>query len=383
MDNINCEKCSVYKKCGGCQLQNMTYEEQLHFKEVKVIGLLGEYGHVHDISGMYYPLHYRNKVSAAFADAGGKAVSGIWQSSTGRIVKNDQCMIEDKISAEIIVTIRKLLNELKIPAVKRPSNTGFLRSVLVRRGFSTGQILVALTSVSPIFPKRNIFVSRLLDIHPEITTIVHNVNTSEAEFIYSGKEHILHGDGFITDKILGKTFKITASSFYQINALQTEKLYSKAIKLAGLTGTETVVDAYCGIGTIGLCASSKAGSVIGVETNRVSVKNAIANAKHNKINNARFFCADAAQFLSEMALEGKKCDVLFMDPTRAGSTAEFIASAAALSPRRIVYISCNPETQSRDLAVFQRYGYYTDDIYPFDMFPFTSHVETVCLLSKK
>lgn len=143
------------------------------------------------------------------------------------------------------------------------------------------------------------------------------------------------------------------------------------------------MDAYCGIGTIGLCASSKAGSVIGVETNRVSVKNAIANAKHNKINNARFFCADAAQFLSEMALEGKKCDVLFMDPTRAGSTAEFIASAAALSPRRIVYISCNPETQSRDLAVFQRYGYYTDDIYPFDMFPFTSHVETVCLLSKK
>ena len=145
MDNINCEKCSVYKKCGGCQLQNMTYEEQLHFKEVKVIGLLGEYGHVHDISGMYYPLHYRNKVSAAFADAGGKAVSGIWQSSTGRIVKNDQCMIEDKISAEIIVTIRKLLNELKIPDVKRPSNTGFLLSVLVRRGFSTCQILVDLT----------------------------------------------------------------------------------------------------------------------------------------------------------------------------------------------------------------------------------------------
>ena len=383
MENIKFEKCPVYKKCGACQLQNMDYQEQLHYKTVKVIGLLGEYGHVHPITGMYYPLHYRNKVSAAFADIGGRAVCGIWQSASGRIIDSRHCLLEDKKCAEIVSSIRDIVSDLEIPAYDRTNGTGFLRSVLVRRGFSTGKILVALTSVSPIFPKRNIFIDKLLNEHPEITTIVHNFNHSDVEFVYSGRETVLYGDGYIEDKLLGRTFRITASSFYQINPKQTEKLYSKAMELAGLSGKETVIDAYCGIGTIGMVAAKNAKSVIGIELNGASVKNAKSAAHENGIRNIRFYKADASDFMSQAALEGKRCDVIFMDPPRSGSTPEFISAAAGMAPKKIIYISCNPQTQARDLELFMGEGYIPQGIYPYDMFPFTNHVETIVPLIKK
>lgn len=382
MIDLDIPKCPVYKKCSGCQLQNLSYSQQLDHKQAMSIGILGDYCHVSPITGMYYPLHYRNKISAVFAENRGKAVCGVWQSSSKKIVQNDGCMIEDKISSEIIKDICDIVNQLDIPAFNRYSWTGFLRHVLVRRGFKTGQVLVSIVSANPIFPKRNIFISKLLEKHPEITTIVHGVSSISTELVQPSHETVLFGKGYIEDKLLGLTFRITASSFYQINPVQTEKLYTKAVSLAKLTGKETVLDAYCGVGTIGLCAAKKAGQVIGVESNGAAVKNAISNAKINGIKNTRFYKADATSFIEEMATSGEHCDVIFMDPPRAGSTPEFIRAAASLSPDKIVYISCNIETQARDINEFLKYGYCPTEAHPFDMFPFTNHVESVVLLTR-
>lgn len=375
-------QCPIYKKCSSCQLQNLTYDKQLAFKQGKAVSALGKYCHVSDICGMYYPLHYRNKLSASFEMRRGRVISGIWQSSSGKIVKTDGCMIEDKLSSDIVKTICRLANKLDIPAYDRYSGVGFLRNVLIRRGFKTSQILVNIVSNGPIFPRRAQFIDELISAHPEITTITHSQNSSDTEILHGGRERVLYGDGYITDKLLGCTFKITSSAFYQINPAQTEKLYSKAITLASLTGNETVIDAYCGVGTIGICAAKSARKVISVETNGDAVRCAIDNAHLNGAKNVRVYRADATQFLSDMAQSGDKCDVIFMDPPRAGASREFIEAAAHVGAKRIVYVSCNVETQSRDVALFESLGYTAKSAYPYDMFPFTNHVECVVLMSR-
>ena len=200
--------------------------------------------------------------------------------------------------------------------------------------------------------------------------------------VLGDKEHVLYGKGYIEDELCGLRFRISSRSFYQINSVQTEKLYGKAMELAGLTGKETVLDAYCGIGTIGLIASKHAGKVIGVELNQDAVRDAVQNAKKNGITNAQFFCNDAGRFMSHMAARGESADVVFMDPPRSGSTEEFIDSVALMQPKRVVYISCGPDTLARDLKVFAKHGYRAKEAWPVDLFGWTGHVETVCLLSK-
>lgn len=377
-------QCPVYKKCGGCQLQNMDYKSQLEWKQRLCIRLLGEFGNVKPIIGMDDPYHYRNKVQAAFAmDRSRRIISGIYQSSTHKIVSVDSCMTEDVKADEIIVSVRKLIKAFKLTVYNEVTGKGFLRHVLVKRGFKTGEIMVVLVTGTPIFVAKNNFVRELLKLHPEITTVIQNVNDRFTSMLLGKNEKTLYGPGFIVDELCGCKFRISAKSFYQINPVQTEVLYSTAIEYAGLTGSETVIDAYCGIGTIGIVAAQKAGNVVGVEVNPDAVKDAINNAKINSTKNIYFYNADAGQFMVDMASEGEKCAVVLMDPTRAGSDENFMRSVCTLAPKRVVYISCNPETLARDLKYFTRHGYNVKKIQPVDMFPMTNHVECVVLMTRK
>ena len=379
----NANPCPLYRKCGGCQLQNMSYPRQLQWKQAQVEKLLGKFCKVQPILGMESPYHYRNKVQAAFAlDRSKRIVSGVYQASTHRVVPVEHCMIEDALADRIMMTIRELMKIFKIEPYQEETGRGLLRHVLVKRGFTSGQVMVVLVTVSPILPAKNHFVKALRERHPEITTILQNINDRYTSMVLGEKEKVLYGSGAIEDTLCGLTFRISAKSFYQINPVQTEVLYRKAIELAGLTGKETVIDAYCGIGTIGMVASKSAGRVIGVESNRDAVKDAIYNARRNQIKNIYFYAADAGEFMSAMAEEGERADVVLMDPPRAGSDERFLSSLVALSPEKVVYISCNPQTQERDLRFLTGHGYQVKAIQPVDMFPHTNHVETVVLLSK-
>ena len=375
--------CTVKDKCGGCSFQGIEYAEQLKKKQEDIQKLLGKFGKVSPILGMENPCNYRNKVHHAFGtDRKGNVISGSYAEGTHRIIQTDQCMLEDAKSQEIIRTVRSMLKSFKIQVYEEDKGYGLLRHVLVRRGFSTGEIMVVLITASPVFPSKNNFVKALRQKHPEITTVVQNINDRKTSMVLGQRSVTLYGPGFIKDTLCGLSFRISPDSFYQVNPVQTERLYSTAIDFAGLTGKETVIDAYCGIGTIGLCASKYAGKVIGVELNRNAVGDAILNCKTNNINNARFYQGDAGDFMSQMAARKEKADVVFMDPPRSGSTEKFMASAVRLGPSRIVYVSCSPDTLARDLKFLTSKGYRVEKIQPVDMFPFTGHVETVCLLSK-
>ena len=382
--NAKKSMCPVMRQCGGCQMLDMPYAEQLKTKRKRLETLLKGICPVKDMIGMEDPFYYRNKVHAVFdRDRRGNIISGIYQENTHNVVPVEKCMIEDQKADEIIGTIRGMLKSFKIRTFDEDTGYGLLRHVLIRRGFESGEIMVVLVTASPVFPSKNNFVKALREKHPEITTIVQNINGRGTSMVLGEKEHVLYGKGYIVDTLCGCSFRISSRSFYQVNPVQTEKLYTKALELAGLTGKETVVDAYCGIGTIGIIASKKAGNVIGVELNQDAVRDAINNAKMNQISNIRFFCNDAGRFLVNMADAGEKADVVIMDPPRSGSTEEFMDSIAKMGAKKVVYVSCNPETLARDLAYMKKLGYKAKEAVGFDMFPATEHVETVALLQRK
>lgn len=378
------ELCPKAQKCGGCQLQNLSYAQQLYHKQAQAISLLGSFGHVEEIIGMNRPFHYRNKVCAAFAYDRRlkKPVSGIYQPSSHAIVPVDSCLIEDETADAIIRDIREMLREFKIQVYDERSGSGWLRHVLVRRGFATGQVMVVLVAVSPIFKLQKPFLKKLTVLHPEITTVVLNINDRFGPVVLGPRDKVIYGEGVIEDVLCGKRFRISPASFYQINPVQTEILYGKAIEYAALTGRETVLDAYCGVGTIGLCASDGAKEVIGVELNRDAVKDAIRNAKVNGVKNCWFTAGDAGHHMEQLSAEGHRLDVVMMDPPRAGSDERFLSSLLRVGPRRVIYISCCMETLARDLAILTQGGYRVEKIQPVDMFPFTSHVETIVLMSR-
>lgn len=376
--------CPHFKTCGGCQYLDMPYEKQLEHKKKEVSDLLRPFCRVEKIIGMDDPFHYRNKVHAVMArDRKGRIISGVYKEGTHTVLPVETCLIENKKADEIIGTIRELLPSFKMKVFDEDTGYGFLRHVLVRTAHATGEIMVVLITASPVFPSKNNFVKALRKVHPEITTVVQNVNGRDTSMVLGEKEHVLYGPGFIVDVLCGKKFRISSKSFYQINPVQTEKLYNLAIEAAGLTGKETVVDAYCGIGTIGIVAASAAKEVIGVELNKDAVRDAITNAKANGEKNIRFYNNDAGKFMVQMASQNAHADVVFMDPPRSGSTEEFMDAVAILNPDRVVYVSCNPETLARDLAYFKKKGYRAEKAWAVDQFPATSHVETVALLTKK
>ena len=384
MEQVFTPPCPNYKSCGGCQLQRLPYPEQLRRKQGRAIALLGEFGHVEDILGMADPTHYRNKVTAAFAlDRKRRVISGIYQPNSHRVVPVDDCLIEDDVADRIIVDIRNMLRDFKILAFDERSGKGWLRHVLVRRGFATGQTMVVLVAVSPIFPTQKPFVKKLLEKHPEITTVVLNVNDRFTPVVLGEREKVLYGPGYIEDVLCAHRFRISPRSFYQINPVQTEVLYRTAVDFAALTGGETVLDAYCGIGTIGITASDRAKQIVGVELNRYAVKDAIVNAKLSGLKNCWFTAGDAGEYMQRMVQDGHRPDVVFLDPPRAGSDERFLRSLLKAAPDRVIYVSCDPETLARDLKVLTAGGYQVRRIQPVDMFPWTEHVECVVKLSRQ
>ena len=384
MQNSKPDRCPVYKKCGGCQLDT-AYPDQLRYKQGRVERLLRGFGRVQPIIGMDDPTHYRNKVQAAFyTNRSGRIISGVYQSGTHHVVGIDSCRIEDAVADKIIVGVRRLLPSFRLTTYNEDTGKGFLRHVLVRRGFSTGEVMVVLVTGTPVFPSKNNFVKALLKQFPEITTVVQNVNPYPTNLVLGDRQTVLFGKGTIEDVLCGCRFRISPKSFYQINPVQTEVLYNKAMELAHLKGNETVLDAYCGIGTIGIVAAKRgAGRVVGVELNGDAVRDAIINAKTNKLQNIRFFKGDAGEFMEAAAEEDERPDVVFMDPPRAGSSEQFLRSLIRMAPDTVVYISCNPETLARDLRFLTQHSQYrVRGIQPVDMFPHTEHVETVVLMTR-
>ena len=377
--------CPYIGKCGGCQFLDQTYEQQLQIKKDYVIEQIKPYCSLDSIVAMEEPRHYRNKVHAVFGrDHQSNILAGTYIQGTHKIVDVESCLLDNQNADAIIKTIKKLIPSFKIKTYDEDTSYGLLRHVLIRIGKTSGEIMVVLVLASPVLPSKNNFIKVLRKEHPEISTVVLNVNDRQTSVILGNRNVTLYGKGYLEDTLCGKTFRISPSAFYQVNPVQTEKLYQKAIEMAQLTGQETVLDAYCGIGTIGIIASDKAKRVIAVEINRDAVRDAVANMKINKAENITICAEDAGEFMAELAESGEeKVDVVFMDPPRAGSDETFLSALVQLAPEKVVYISCNPETLARDLKFLTEHGYKAKKAVAVDMFPWTSHVETVVGLRRK
>ena len=397
--------CPVQKKCGGCKFSGVPYEKQLADKQKAMEALLGKFGKVEPILGMEDPYYYRGKVHRALAYSKGRILSGCYEANSHRVVDLPECLLEDRKCQEIASDVVKLISDFKLKVYDEDTGYGLMRHILVRRGFATDEIMLVLVLSERMFPGKNNFLKVLREAHPEITTIVQNVNPGHTSMILGSQSATLFGPGFIRDSIGDLTFRISPSSFFQVNPKETEILYRTAMEFAELTGKETVLDAYCGTGTIGLSAAAKAKNVVGVELNPVAVTDARKNAAENHITNIIFYAEDAGQYMERQAAsrliygrpeEERFCrndsgslvsahkgpyDVLFMDPPRTGATEKFIRSAAKLAPQKIVYISCGPDTLARDLALFTKLHYRVEKIQPVDMFPLTEHTEVVTKLS--
>ena len=373
--------------CGGCPLLNQPYPDQLKHKQQLEQRLLGRFAPVSPVLGQAEPWHYRNKAIATFATGPrGRLTCGIYAAGTHRVLPYTDCLLQDTVINQTIAAVLEAARACRWPAFEEDRGTGLLRHVLVRRGKTSGQVLVVLVTAQENLPGSRNFVKALREKAPWVTSVVQNCNPRRTSAVLGSDVRTLYGPGKITDTLCGLQFAISPRSFYQVNPEQTEVLYAKAIEFAALTGKETVIDAYCGIGTIGLCTAGRAKQVIGVERNPDAVRNACANAAANKINNARFICADATDWMRAAAQPNSGLphpDVVFLDPPREGSTPACIDAVAAMKPKRVVYVSCNPETLAHDLTHLTRRGWKALKIQPVDMFPHTEHVETVVLLSHK
>ena len=420
-------KCAAQKQCGACQLLAVPYEQQLAQKQRAMAQLFedvaGEGTVMNPIAGMGEPYHYRNKVTSPYVPGkklggrgngtrggtkGGKRAAGrnargkngkptreilcgMYAAGTHRVVATDDCLIENQQAKRVVLAIRQLMQRYSMEPYDEDTGTGFVRHAVVRVGHSSGEMLVTLVTNGKEFPGSRNFCRELVKRCPYVTTIVQNVNTRQTNVILGNEEKTLYGPGFIIDELCGLSFRISSHSFYQVNAVQTQVLYRLAIQMAEFTGSETALDAYCGTGTIGLVAAkglpeapeAHAAQVIGVDNVASAIKDAHMNAQHNGIENAEFETGDAGAFMVRQAKAGRDLDVLLMDPPRAGASKEFLEATCQLEPGRIVYISCNPETQQRDVAYLVGHGYALDVIQPVDMFPHTNHTECICRLTRK
>ncbi len=375
------QTCSNFQKhCGGCPLLTVPYPQQLSRKQARLQTLLGRFAPVEPVRGMAKPWHYRNKAIASFAMQQGKLVCGLYAEGTHRVLPGTECLLQQTALNRTLTAVLDAARGCRWTAFDEDRRTGLLRHVVLR-GTREGRVLVTLVTPTPLLPGSRNFCSALRKAAPWVAGIVQNINPTGTSAVLGNREKVLYGPGQVVDTLCGLQFGISSRSFYQVNPLQTEVLYRMALELAGLTGRETVVDAYCGIGTIGLCAAPHAGRVFGVERNPAAVRDAAANARRNRLDNASFVCADATVWMGKMA-DRLHPDVVFLDPPRAGSTPECIGAVARMAPRRVVYVSCDPETLARDVALFARQGYRARRFVPVDLFPHTRHIETVVLLSK-
>lgn len=406
-------KCKYTKQCGGCDYQGMSYEKQLLKKQSYIEGLLApvliKNGYKKEnLSSLFLPIFgaespygYRNKVHAVFGTGKNKkTICGIYEKNSHWVVDIDRCQIEDAHAVEIIRGIKDFMPSFRMRPYDEDKKSGLLRHVLIRVGEyrTDGNIqkeyMVVLVTGTKEFPGKKNFVKALVEKYPDITTVVWNINDKKTSMVLGEKQEVLYGKGYVTDTLLDLDFQISPKSFYQINKRQTEKLYSCAVDFAGLKKEDVVLDAYCGTGTIGSSMACYAKSVLGVELNRDAVSDAKRNAKENHLENIRFICKDAGEYLEGLAQKRSELSndeiptVVVMDPPRSGSSKAFLNSLLKLKPERVIYISCGPESLKRDLEYLLRpkHGkrlYRVEKIQPVDMFPMTKHVETVVLLSQQ
>ena len=375
-------KCKCSTACGGCCFQNLEYKEELRIKRENAINIIKSIANINandsKIIGMENPYNYRNKIQVPFGyDKQNRLVYGFYKIKSHDIISIEECVIEDLSHKSILKDIQILMKDMKITAYNEDLDKGILRHILLRVGKNSGEIMVVLVTRIYGFPSKQNFIKAIKEKHPEITTIIQNVNERKTNVILGNKEYVLYGKGYIVDSLLGVNFKISSKSFYQINHDQCEKLYSLALTKAKLNKDDEIVDLYCGIGTIGLIASKYVSSVIGVEVVNEAIIDAKENAELNNINNAKFVCDDASNFLLK-----KSYDCVFVDPPRKGLDNKVIKVLINSHPKKIIYISCDVSTLARDLNILKNY-FNIDSIEFVDMFPRTFHVETVCLLERK
>lgn len=376
--------CIYYEQCGGCQLQHLTNESQNQLKQETAEKYLASFGKVEKILTMDHPYAYRNKIQYSFGYGKKKEIiAGMYAENSHTIIDIDNCLIQDPVADQIIRTIKKIMKKYKMQPYEEDRETGFLRHVLIRTGFATKEVMVVLVTAHPIFTGKRNFVRLLVKEHPEISTIVLNINNKDTSMILGEKETTIYGKGYIEDVLCGMRFRISPKSFYQINPKQTEVLYDTALSMAGFQGDERILDAYSGIGTISLIAARQVREVIGVEVNPDGVRDAIKNAQVNQVDNVYFYQADAGDFMTHLTKNHETIDAVIMDPPRSGSDEAFLTALSSLKPEKIIYISCNPETQARDLEYLVKNGYRVRKIQPVDMFPQTNHVETVVRLQRQ
>jgi len=373
-------KCKVKDICGGCQLYD-DYSTQIEYKKEKINKILKAYNFDIDVIGASKPLNYRNKVQVTFGKVNNKVICGNYVKDSHIIVECLDCNLADEKINEIIKTIKALVIKYKISVFNEHTYKGCIRHVLIR-STSLNEYLVTLVTGSPRIYNEKPFVKELVKTHPEIKGVLQSINNKRTSMILGNKPIVLYGSYYVTDKLCGLKFQISAESFYQVNKTQTEVLYKLVKEFSQVKSNETILDAYCGTGTIGLTLAKDCKELIGVEINNQAIKDAIRNAKNNKIDNAFFVADDAGHYLKELNKKHKTIDLLIMDPPRTGSNKVFIDSVLKAKPKRIVYVSCNPETLKDNLKDLCK-SYRIDKVKAVDMFPYTEHIETVVSLIRK
>ena len=378
--------CPYFNICGGCHLLHMNYEEQLKFKENHVQNCIKRIGGIDKeilpIIKMTHPYKYRNKVQVSFSrDYKGNVIGGFYKEKSHQIIDNDSCLLENEVAEEIINYFKSLIVKYDIEPFDRSSNIGTIRHLLVRTGYYSKEVMVVIITKSKFLPKQKELIKDLTKKFPNIKSIIHNINEGRSNHILGNVEKCIYGNDYIEDTLCGLKFKISSKSFYQVNPTQTEKLYNAAIKAANLTKEDSIIDAYSGIGTIGLIASKHVNSVVGVEIVKEAIINAKNNANLNNITNARYYVDDASKFMLNY-IKNNQADVVFIDPPRAGLEKKFVDALLISKPERLVYVSCDPSSLARDLKLLKD-TYEIISIQPVDMFSNTYHVETICKLELK
>ncbi|WP_102706597.1 23S rRNA (uracil(1939)-C(5))-methyltransferase RlmD [Terribacillus saccharophilus] len=381
--------CNVYIQCGGCQLQHMSYQLQLEMKQKQVQNAMKKIGHlehvpVHPALGMDDPWRYRNKIQIPTAERNGEMITGFYRKRSHDIIEDmETCVIQDEVNDRMVEAVRRIASRLGISAYNEETHRGDLRHIMVRTGQQTNETMIVLVTRMNELPYAKELVAELHETYPQIKSIVQNINKERTNVILGRKTKLLWGEEYIYDTIGDIKFAISAQSFYQVNPAQTKVLYDQALAYANLSGNETVIDAYSGIGTISLFLAQKAKKVYGVEIVPQAVSDAKMNAKLNHMDNAEFYVGKAEEVMPWWKGQGLNPDVIVVDPPRKGCDEDLLQAMIDMKPKRIVYVSCNPSTLARDLRYLEDGGFETKQVQPVDMFPQTGHIECVAEIELK
>lgn len=380
--------CNVFYKCGGCQLQHMSYDMQLQMKQNQVKNVMKKIAHIDDsivepVLGMEDPWRYRNKIQMPVGEKDGELITGFYQRRSHRIIDDmERCIIQNEVGDRMVDAVRTIANDLGIDAYDEITHKGTLRHIIVRTAYETNDTMIILVTRTKHLPHKQTLIEQLTKKFPSLKSIIHNINSDKTNVILGKQTNTIYGDDYIIDSIDDLKFKISPQSFYQVNPTQTKVLYDTALQYAEVDENDVVIDAYCGIGTISLFLAKRAKKVYGVEIVPQAIKNAKENAKLNDIDNAEFVVGKAEEVMLKWKKDGLKPNVIVVDPPRKGCDEVFLQAMIDMEPERIVYVSCNPSTLARDLKILEEGGYKTKKIQPVDMFSQTSHVECCVLLKK-